>query len=151
MKKQLRDQVAKNIFHLARKSVEPWNKFPWHPDANKCLTWRPNSSQALAIDIFGTLKMAKEAVRDELFDFLCLMIGLPAGGPWHVWLEWQDADNILNETRSKTQVDVFAEGRHSLILVEVKFSELGGCCSQTAPLKKGRFKGMIQCNGNYQV
>lgn len=137
----VRRKVEANLFRAARRAVEPWDKFPWHADRNNvCDTWKPHSSQALAIDVFGTLKMLEQSQRDAIFDALCRKLSIPVGGPWQVHLEWSDPQNLLKEPRP-TQVDAVVEGRQSFILFEVKFTERqAGCCSQ--PPK--------QCDGNYR-
>ncbi len=141
MEDALKRKVEANLFPAARHAVVPWEKFPWHVDRNKvCDTWKPHSSQALAIDAFGTLKMLEQSQRDAIFDALCRKLSIPAAGPWQVHLEWSDPLNLLKEPRP-TQVDAVAEGRQSFILFEVKFTERkAGSCSQ--PPK--------QCNGNYK-
>jgi hypothetical protein len=48
---------------------------------------------------------------------------------------WMDKENRLGEPRP-TQVDAMAEGAHSVILFECKFTEAaGGACSQVEPRK----------------
>lgn len=136
---ELRQAVEANLFPVALPAVEPWNAFGWHgPD-----TAHENSSQALAIDVFGTLQQAPS--RDVVLNALAEHIGLPIGGPWSVRLEWRDAvGNYLHES-AITEVDVLLTSPHAVIYGECKFTEPGGSkCSKT----KRRASG-AQCNGHY--
>ena len=143
-----RQTVAANLFPFARAAVEPWEAFRWHAGPGEvCDTFKAHSSQALAIDVFGTLKLADG--RDLVLDALAARLGLPPGGPWDVSLEWHDPDNVLNE-KQPTWVDAVARSPRCLIFFEGKFCEQdGGRCSQTGPIAAGRRKGLVQCNGHY--
>jgi hypothetical protein len=145
-----RRSIEANLFPHALEAVEPWNEFPWHGAAGEsCDTFKEHSSQALAIDVFGTLKQQPD--RDVVLDAVAARLGLPGGGPWRVDLEWRDPDNLLKE-KTRTRVDAAARGAHSLILFECKFSEHdGGNCSQTHKVAKGKHKGMAPCTGWYQL
>jgi hypothetical protein len=149
MHHELKIKIENNLFPLARPAVEPWDRFPWHLDrSNLCDTWKAHSSQALAIDVFGTLMMLEQSRRDAIFDSLCAKLNVPPGGPWQVYLEWSDSTNLLKEPRP-TQVDAAAVGRFAFILLEVKFTEhQAGCCSQTMRLSR---VGQAQCNGNFEL
>ncbi len=149
MNHELKLKIESNLFPLARPAVEPWDKFPWHLDrSSSCDTWKIHSSQALAIDVFGTLMMLQQSSRAAIFDSVCKKLNVPPGGPWQVHLEWLDPTNLLKEPRP-TQVDAAAMGRFASILFEVKFTERqAGCCSQTQRL--GRV-GQAQCNGNFEL
>jgi len=137
MDQATRTCIEHNIFPAAHHACEPWEKFPWHKGAHVA-----HSSQALAIDVFGTIKTS--ANRDTIVDAFAQTIGLPTGGPWDITLEWKARPSLLNEPRP-TQVDVYAESPQSVILFECKFTEQdGGACSQTV-----KRKGSIPCNGNY--
>jgi hypothetical protein len=78
-------------------------------------------------------------------------MGLPAGGPWCVDIEWKDSVNRLRE-RTRTQVDAMARSPNCVILFECKFTETeAGSCSQTQALT--RKNGPLvpkRCNGNYE-
>ncbi len=138
MDQATRTRLARNIFPAAHQACEPWEKFPWHSKAHA-----KHSSQALAIDVFGTI--ATSANRDAILDALAQTMELPAGGPWEITLEWSARPTLLNEP-SPTQVDVYAESPNSIMLLECKFTEPdGGPCSQT--IKR---KGAPSCNGNYE-
>jgi len=149
MTKDLREKLKANIFPAAHAAVELVDGFPWHTDSNNiCDSWKKHSSQALAIDVFGTIKQSP--LRDMLMDAIASKLGLPSGGPWEVNLEWLDPFNHMKEKR-RTQVDVMARNSHSLIFFECKFTEQdGGSCSQPKPLPDGKHKGKHQCNGNYE-
>jgi hypothetical protein len=137
MDQATRTRLEHNIFPAAHQACELWEKFPWHNGAHVA-----HSSQALAIDVFGTIKTS--ASRDTILDALAQTIGLPTGGPWTITLEWVARPTLLNEPRP-TQVDVYAESPRSVILFECKFTEQdGGACSQTV-----KRNGSIPCNGNY--
>ena len=148
LKAARRRSIEANLFPHAREAVEPWSKFPWHSAAGEnCDTYKEHSSQALAIDVFGTLKQQPD--RDAVLDAVAARLGLPGGGPWQVDLEWRDPDNLLKE-KTRTRVDAAARNAHSLILFECKFSEYdGGHCSQTQKVAKGKHKGMAPCSGQY--
>lgn len=111
-------------------------------------THKPHSSQALAIDVFGTIKVSQ--YRDLILGQLAEHVGLRPVGPWDVSLEWCSPDNELREKR-QTQIDAVAVSGSTLMFFECKFTESGGSCSQTEPLKKGPHKGITQCNGKYQL
>jgi hypothetical protein len=134
-----RHKVENNLFPAARRAVACWDKFPWHPNASHCDAWKLHSSQALAIDIFGTIQCSPQ--RDIVLDAMAAYLRLPGGGPWKVCLEWLDPNNGLRERRP-TQVDAVAEGRECLIFFECKFMEEPGHCSQVPT---------GQCNGNYAM
>jgi hypothetical protein len=150
MDNTLRREIEANLFPIARQAVEPWNEFPWHSDGyGRIDTWKPHASQALTIDVFGTLKMAEPRLRDSIIDAWCEDLKIPPGGPWQVLLEWRDESNLLREIRrpnigidARTQVDVLVRGRNSLVFIEVKFSEFPSACSQPTS---------GQCNGNYEI
>jgi hypothetical protein len=137
MNQATRIRLEHNIFLAAHQACEPWETFPWHREAHAT-----HSSQALAIDVFGTIKVSPD--RDKILDALAQSIGLPTDGPWAITLEWVVRRSLLNEP-SPTQVDVYAESPRSVILFECKFTEQdGGACSQTV-----KQNGSIPCNGNY--
>jgi len=137
MNQATRTRLEHNIFPAAHQACEPWETFSWHTSAHVA-----HSSQALAIDVFGTIKTSKNC--DTILDALAQTLGLPTGGPWAISLEWDVRPSLLNEPRP-TQVDVYAESPHAVILFECKCTEQdGGTCSQTV-----KRNGVILCNGNY--
>jgi hypothetical protein len=149
-----RERIEANLFHRAHRAVEPWDKFPWHRDrSGVCDADTLHSSQALAIDVFGTLKVADPGDRDAILDRIAERLGLPGGGPWTVELEWRDRANRMRENvRSRTQVDARAESPRALIAFECKFTEAdGGPCSQVKPIRDGPHRGVTQCDGNYRM
>ncbi len=56
-----------------------------------------NHSQAIAIDVFGTLKTSSG--RDRILDAIAERFGVASGGPWAITLEWMDTDRLLGEPR----------------------------------------------------
>ncbi len=152
MDPEVRRHVEKNIFSAAISAVEPWDSFKWHTSGRLCDTGKPHSSQALAIDFFGTLKQASQEERDVILGGVAQRIGLPPAGPWSIELEWEDPQNRLHESGKKTQVDTLATSPGAVICFECKFTEPdGGCCSQVLPISSGKNKGEKQCNGRYEV
>lgn len=144
-----RQTVANNLFWAARPAVEPWESFHWHPSGTGGASdsYKEHSSQALAIDVFGTIKLSPD--RDAIFNQLAAQLNLPTGGPWEVALEWFDAQNYLRE-RQPTWVDAAAYSPTALIFFECKFTEHdGGVCSQRLPIRSGARRGVVQCNGSY--
>ena len=139
----IRTRLERNIFPSAHQACVPWDTFPWHTGRGGAIdTHVPHSSQALAIDVFGTIKTSADC--DAILDALATNLGVPAGRPWDITLEWRARPSLLNEPRP-TQVDVYAENPHSVIMFECKFTEQdGGVCSQTV-----RRNGATPCNGNY--
>lgn len=146
-------KVKANLFPAAHAGIDDWHAFLWHHAAGQtCDTWKPHSSQALAIDVFGTLRAAPQTERDAVLDRLAAFLGLHGGGPWCIELEWRDPLNKKRlRERRRTQVDALARSPREIILFEVKFTEGAGAgCSQTSPLASGPHRGMVQCNGNYE-
>lgn len=139
-----RARIEANLFPAAHAAIGPWDEFAWHRHADL-----RHSSQALAIDLFGTLMTSPS--RDAVLDALCTNLDLEPGGPWSVELEWDAARKVLGERRP-TQVDAVFMGARTLFCIEAKFSERdGGACSQPDKLQTGPFKGQPQCNGDYAM
>lgn len=142
----MKEKLKANIFPAAWPAVEPWRAFPWDRGPQGIRTWVPHSSQALAIDVFGTIKAC--GVRDVILDALADHIGVPRSGQWTVHLEWIDPYNEMREKR-RTQIDCVLKNKASLIFVECKFTEKeGGSCSRPRPNRD--YDGIAQCNGNYE-
>ena len=136
------EAVRANIFTDAHGYIANWQTFPWHrDDEGRIQAHKAHSSQALAIDVFGTIAMSR--ARDAVLGQIADVIGLPSEGPWEIKLEWTDPDRLLGERRS-TQVDAIACSATAAILFECKFTEPGGGCSQPNKLSSGRNKGMRQ-------
>lgn len=138
-------QLERNIFRAAHQACEPWDQFPWHTGQNRKIdTHLEHASQALAIDVFGTIKMSP--IRDVILDALAQSVGVPTGGPWTVTLEWNTPKALLGEPRP-TQVDVYIESPQAVLVCECKFTETnGGACSQT-----NKKNGVAPCNGHYEL
>jgi hypothetical protein len=130
-----KEQILANLFPGSWPAAEPFETFKWHPGAHQ-----KHSSQALAIDVFGTLKCSPE--RDAILNLIAGRLGLAESHEWEISLEWEDPQNVLHERR-QSQIDAVAASAQNLIFFECKFTETdGGQCSQTTRLK--------QCNGNYE-
>lgn len=135
--------IRDNLFPASHGAIEDWEAFSWHRDgANRIQAHKVHSSQAIAIDVFGTLKMSED--RDRILDAIAERVGVTPGGPWSITLEWMDADRLLGEPKP-TQVDALAVGSAAALVIECKFTETGGRCSQTAVSRSGD----RQCNGTY--
>ncbi len=143
MDQAIRTRIEHNIFPAAHQACEPWEEFPWHLGRGGAIdTHVAHSSQALAIDVFGTIKTSSDP--DVILDALATDLGIPSGGPWNITLEWVARPTLLNEP-CPTQVDVYAESPNSVIVFECQFTEQdGSACSQTV-LRNGS----VPCNGNY--
>lgn len=135
-----RPAVLDNLFPAAWPAVEPWDSYPWHTDRQgQCDTHKPHSSQALAIDVFGTLKCSPD--REIILNSFAQAWGIPISHAWELSLEWLDPENQMHERR-RSQIDVVASSPESLVFFECKFTEQdGGSCSQPNG----------QCNGNYEL
>jgi hypothetical protein len=143
---ELRAAVEANLFPAALPAVEPWNEFGWHGPETALIT----SSQALMIDVFGTLQLSPK--RDQIIGHLAERLGLPTAGPWTVKMESGDPQNLVMEGPGITEVDVDLQSTHAVIFCECKFHEPSGAkCSQRKPIGKGANKGLLQCNGNYAM
>lgn len=145
------DKIRTNIFPPAWEAITDPVRFPWHTDkSGRPQTWKSHSSQALAIDLFGTLKTSSQAVRDRFMNQLAAELGVRSGGPWKVDLEWLDPRNRLKEPR-RTQIDAIAWGLNATVVFECKFTETGGPCSQPKRIAEGSNIGKRQCDGCYRT
>jgi hypothetical protein len=92
------EAIKANLFPASHAAICDWNKFPWHRDRRGIIqTHKLESSQALAIDVFGTIKVSEE--RDRIQGALARECGVPSDGPWILKLEWTDVDGLLSEPR----------------------------------------------------
>lgn len=150
MDTKTRKEIEKNIFNAAHAAIGDWESYPWHEYEHQITAGWPNSSQALSIDVFGTLKaFNNQEARDAALNAVAVAVGMDQDHHWSIDLEWEDEQNHLCEDR-RTQVDVKAQADKSLLMVECKFTEPdGGSCSQPKPISKGEHKGQQQCNGAY--
>src|SRR5437870_2478511 len=125
------ERIRTNLFAGSHAAIDDWSAFPWHTQNGTIQTYKPESSQALAIDVFGTIRASEH--RNEILAALARECSLPDAGPWRLELEWIDSENLLKEPRP-TQVDAIAFGKNAIIVIECKFTEAGGECSQAKPL-----------------
>lgn len=141
--------IEANLFPEAAAWVKTQPSFPWHRDRTKLITaTRVHSSQALAIDCFGTLAgLSRPSLVVEAW---AERWGLPETGLPKVCVERTLPTGLLCEPRP-TQVDASIEGPTGLLLFECKFTETdGGSCSQIVPRRwNGPGKGPTQCTGDY--
>lgn len=145
-----RQEIEKNVFKAAHPAIENWDLYPWHRHGKQITTGRLNSSQALSLEVFGTLKAMQTPPRDAVMNAVAVELGMEPDQEWDIKLEWTDDHNRLNERR-KTQVDVKAQSRKNLLLMECKFTEEdGGSCSQVKPLQTAKHRGIRQCSGAYK-
>jgi hypothetical protein len=144
------EAIKANLFAASHAAILDWNAFPWHRDSQDAIqTHKVQSSQALAIDVFGTIKVSPD--RHRLLGSLAQKCGLPEDGPWEIELEWIDQKRLLGERRP-TQIDAIAFGARALLVIECKFTESGGRCTQPDAISSdGAHKGLRQCNGNYEM
>lgn len=149
LKDRERSLVEANLFPAARHILD-LEAFPWHRDRSKAATAsRVHSSQALAVDLFGTLMTL--AHPEPILTAWWESLGLRLSGPWKIGLEELIPKSVLGELRS-SQIDAVASSPSALVLFECKFTESdGGSCSQVRPLAKGRHRGTAQCNGSYAL
>jgi len=139
--------VQQNIFPAAQAVLLDSN-FPWHRVRNMVTAQEEHSSQALAIDFFGTLQSLTRP--DLVLNAFASDWGLPDGKEWRISLEYQVPLTALGEPKP-TQVDAVIQNENCLIFVECKFTEEdGGGCSQVNPLPgTSSNRGKIQCSGDY--
>lgn len=73
--------IERNLFRAARHVLRDRADFPWHRDRTRTITAdRPWSSQALAVDVFGTLQTLQHL--DVVLDAWQPAIGIGASVPW---------------------------------------------------------------------
>ncbi len=128
------ESIKKNLFYRSINSIDDYYDFDWHKDSNKV-----NSSQALAIDFWGCLKLSPYKNR------LINLFFNKDDDNWEIKFEYKDK-SLLSEKRA-TQIDLIVESQTCAIIIESKFTEEdGGSCSQTKKTKQG----LYQCNGKYK-
>lgn len=139
--RETESKIRDNIFYRSQGFLENYNNFDWHKFKGKADSYKPQSSQALGIDVFGCLKLSP--LRNELINSF---FEIP-GESWEIKFEFP-GKNILNEP-TPTQIDVVIKNNNTVYFVECKFTEAGGSCSQT---NKNKTAGNLpQCNGNYEL
>ncbi len=142
----LEERLRKNLYPEAWSIVEPWRTFPWDRAGTFVRATVPHSSQALCIDVWGTIALSAEKV--NLLNALMRRLGFPQSKTYKITFEWVDPQNKLNEIR-RTQIDCLLEGDSINLLIECKFTEpSAGSCSR--PLKDKEY-GLTRCNGNYEL
>jgi hypothetical protein len=145
----LRDLRA-NLFDAAHHVIDTLPPSSWHRDKSKRITAsRVHSSQALALDVFGT--MASLQSRHVVAEAWAHDMGLPEFGEVSFETEVVLPPSLLGERRS-TQVDAAITGTAARALIECKFTETdGGACSQTVRRKDPDGSLVAQCNGTYTL
>ena len=112
------EKIRANLFPASHASIPDWKTFPWHRDQQRNIqTWKRASSQALAIDVFGTIKVSAE--RDRILTAVAHECGINDGGPSELELEWTDPGNLLRKPRP-TQVDAFASSPRTILVFEIR-------------------------------
>ena len=141
--------IEANIFPSAAEWVKTQGSFPWHRDQTGQVTAdRPHSSQALAIDVFGTIKGLGDV--ELIVDAWADRLALPRISQPQLALEYTLPRELLGEPRP-SQIDVAVEGTDGLFLLECKFTEPdGGACSQVVSLRR-RGPPIVQCSGDYMM
>jgi hypothetical protein len=137
--KQKIKSIKENLFLRSQESISDYYAFDWHNYYGEIDTNKINSSQAIAIDFWGCLKLSpyRNQIINKLFNKDC--------EAWEILYEYENK-NLLSEKRP-TQIDVIVESETFAIIIESKFAESdGGICSQANKTKRGLF----QCNGNYE-
>jgi hypothetical protein len=147
----IRKKIEANIFYAAHPAIDDWGSYLWHSRNGLIDTHQPNSSQALSMDVFGTLKAFKNrAACDSVMNAIAAEMGIERDYNWMIDLGWMDKENSLKEPH-RTQVDVKAQGQKNVFIMECKFTEPdAGSCSQVKSLSNGKHKGKRQCNGAYR-
>jgi hypothetical protein len=140
--------IRQNLFPESANAALNRINFPWHRHRGEVTAVRRNSSQALAIDVFGVLDHLE--ARSKVIDAWLACCGLSGQGPWTPFLERPVPRDLLGEPL-RTQIDVSLESATALVLIECKFTEAdGGCCSQPRRITgKSAHRGLVQCSGEY--
>jgi hypothetical protein len=140
--------IRTNLFEAAHYLVDELPVNLWHRDRSGALTaTRPHSSQALALDVLGTIRElpSLQSVAVAWADLL----KLPRFGPVSIQPEFMIERALLGEPKS-TQFDALISGEAASALFECKFTERdGGSCSQTAKRELPDGRMVAQCNGRY--
>ena len=144
-----RTAIRENLFPAAWGIVDELPTGAWHRDRSKLVTAsRVQSSQALALDVFGTLKTLSSG--STVARAWSESLALPDFGQVVFGVEKVLEPSLLGESRS-TQVDATVMGAAACALFECKFTEPdGGSCSQTTPIALKDGTKSPQCNGRYE-
>ena len=110
------ESIKENLFFRSQKAIPDYYSFDWHNFKGNIDTNKINSSQAIAIDFWGCLKLSqyKDQIINRLFSKNC--------DAWDIKFEYKNK-NILSEKRP-TQIDVKIESESFAIIIESKFTEL---------------------------
>jgi hypothetical protein len=133
------NSIKANLFYRSQDAIPDYERFDWHIYRGNIDSDKPNSSQALAIDFWGCLKLSpfKDQIINALFN--------SNDANWDIKFEYTDS-SLMSELRP-TQIDVIIESKFCAIIAESKFAEAnGGGCSQIRPTSKK----LIQCSGDYK-
>jgi len=133
------NSIKANLFYRSQDAISDYERFDWHNYKGNIDSDKTNSSQALAIDFWGCLKLShlKDQIINRLFN--------ENDVNWEITFEYTHS-NLMSEIKA-TQIDIIVESNSSAIIIESKFAESnGGGCSQIQPTSKK----LIQCNGNYE-
>jgi hypothetical protein len=147
------EAVVANLFHVARPLVRESPGFPWRRRRGGEVTAGDvRSSQALAIDVFETIRRLPSCNGIVHKWVSTLFPRLASGRFWGISLERALDRELLREVGSRTQLDVLLTSSRSLINVTCTFTEAGvGGCRLVRPLAEGPHEGKIQCNGEYRM
>lgn len=138
------ERIRENIHPAAHWAIADWNEFSWHKDSKGAPdTFLLQSSQALCISIWGTIahpdaRQARSVLAGMLVDPL-IAEAMTSDPELH--LEFTDAEVLYEKGGNPTNVDVLLLFPHLVLVVESKFTERFGSCSQVS---------RRQCTGRYE-
>lgn len=140
--------IRANLFEGAQYVLAELPGKVWHRDKTKSVTaHRSHSSQALALDVFGTI--ARLDSRDAIVNAWARALNVPNFGTVTIEPEALIPRATLGEPKS-TQIDIAINGTEASALIECKFTEAdGGSCSQVLKRKLRNASPAAQCNGSY--
>jgi len=134
------NRIKENIFPHSIDAIDI-ETFDWHKNNyDDIQAYKPNSSQAVAIDVFGLLKLSK--YKDRLIN----LYFNKSGEDWKIEFEWSDHELLNENPKFPTKIDVKIHNAENILLLECKFMEpdFGSGCSKTKPKN-----GDVECNGSY--
>jgi hypothetical protein len=88
-----REKLEFNFFPAAHQAIigfgGSWDSYPWHGSRGGIDTWQANFSQALSIDVFGTIKAFENRfARDAVMNAIAAELGTEPDQGWDISLEW---------------------------------------------------------------